>query len=255
MQTDIKIFVHRGGMDRAPENTIAAFQQAFDDGADGFECDVCLTKDGEPILIHTKFDDDHIESVTGCSTPLRELDWANVQELKVLDSDQRVAHLDQMLSFVQETGLPCFIEPKHSSERLTSIVVDRVQQFNLTDKVGLLTFYSHRELLIRAKQIEPSIQTSAIIINPMANFLKAAEAISANRIIIGWSRPNHFCIYDFFVRSLIPRVRQLKAKGVIIEGGFVRTRRDVKWSLQNEIPSLWVDDVSKIKGFVKDVKQ
>ena len=140
MQTDIKIFAHRGGMDRAPENTIAAFQQAFDDGADGFECDVCLTKDKEPILVHTRFDDDDIESVTGCSTPLRELNWVDVQNLKVLDSDEPVAHLDQMLSFVHQTGLPCFIEPKLSSETLISIIVDRVRRFNLVDKVGVLTF-------------------------------------------------------------------------------------------------------------------
>jgi hypothetical protein len=127
--------------------------------------------------------------------------------------------------------------------------VDRIRQFDLVDKVGILTFYSRKELLIQAKQIEPDIQTSAILINPMANFLKTAEAINADRIIIGWSRINHFCLYNSIARSLIRKVRQLKAKGIAVEGGFVRTRRDVEWLLRNEIGELWTDDVPKIKEF------
>jgi glycerophosphoryl diester phosphodiesterase len=250
MASQIKVLAHRGGMDRAPENTMAAFRQAFADGEDAFECDVRLTKDQEPIIIHTDFDQDNIiQDVTSCSKPLSELNWAEAQKLKVLDSDEPFAHLDEVLSFVQETGLPCFIEPKASSERLIQIVVDRIRQFDLVEKVGVLTFYSRKALLIQAKQIEPKIQTTAIIINPMANFLKAAESISVNRIAIGWSRINHFRLYNIFAHSLIQKVRQLNAKGIIVEGGFVCTRHDVEWLLQNEIGGLWTDDVPKIRDF------
>ena len=267
MNPEIKILAHRGGLERGPENTIAAFRQAFEDGADAFECDVRLTKDQEPIIIHTGFDQDDIQAVTGCSTPLRELNWADVQKLKVLDSDQPVAHLGEVLSFVQETGLPCFIEPKEHSKMLIPIVVDRIRQFDLVHKVGILTFYSYRdlsfyfrkdlifysrkELLIQAKQLEPKIQTSVILVNPMANFLKVAESISANRVIIGSGKINPFRLYNAFVRSLIPKIRRLKAKGIAVEGGFVRSRRDVEWLLRHEIGELWTDDVPRIKGFVE----
>ncbi|MCH8291210.1 hypothetical protein IH992_08945 [Candidatus Poribacteria bacterium] len=259
MATQIKILAHRGGMARAPENTIAAFRQAFEDGADAFECDVRLTKDQEPIIIHTGFDQDNIRQVTGCSTPLRELNWKDVKKLRVLDSDQPVAHLDEVLSFVEETGLPCAIEPKESSETLIPTVVDRIRQFDLIDKVGILTFYARKELatfyprkklLIQAKQLEPKIQTGTIIINPMADFLKLAETIDADGVIIGWGRINHFRLYNHFAQSLVRKVRQLKANGITVEGGFVRTQRDVEWLLQNEIGGLWADDVPKIKGFV-----
>jgi len=43
---------HRGASAHAPENTIAAFARAFDDGADWIECDVRLTADGVPIVLH-----------------------------------------------------------------------------------------------------------------------------------------------------------------------------------------------------------
>lgn len=253
MQTDVKLLAHRGGMGRAPENTIAAFQQTLEDGADAFECDVCLTRDEEPVLIHTKFDDGDITPVTGCVTPLGELDWTDVRNLNVLDSTQRVAHLDQMLSFVEETGLPCFLEPKSGSERLISLVAERIRRFNLEEKVSVLTFHLHREILIQVKRIAPNIKTSAIIINPMANFLRAAKAIGADRIIIGWSGLNHFAIYNSLVRSLPRKVRKLKAAGVSIEGGFVRNRRDVEWSLRNGIRRLWTDDIPETRAFVQDM--
>ncbi len=41
---------HRGASAYAPENTLAAFNLAFEMGADGIELDVELTQDGAPLL-------------------------------------------------------------------------------------------------------------------------------------------------------------------------------------------------------------
>ncbi|MBH1988421.1 MAG: hypothetical protein I8H75_00625 [Myxococcaceae bacterium] len=46
------ILAHRGARQQAPENTILAFQKAFELGADGFECDVFLSKDRIPVILH-----------------------------------------------------------------------------------------------------------------------------------------------------------------------------------------------------------
>lgn len=43
---------HRGNSARCPENTLAAFQQAFADGADILETDLHLTADGTFVCIH-----------------------------------------------------------------------------------------------------------------------------------------------------------------------------------------------------------
>ncbi|MBL0386390.1 glycerophosphodiester phosphodiesterase [Tumebacillus sp. ITR2] len=43
---------HRGASGYAPENTMEAFHVAEQMGADGFEFDVQLTKDGVPVVIH-----------------------------------------------------------------------------------------------------------------------------------------------------------------------------------------------------------
>ena len=46
------IIGHRGASADAPENTLAAFKLAIQDGAEGIEFDVRLSQDGVPVVIH-----------------------------------------------------------------------------------------------------------------------------------------------------------------------------------------------------------
>src|SRR5688572_10333124 len=43
---------HRGGAKLRPENTLVAFAHALAVGVDAVECDVRLSKDGQPVVIH-----------------------------------------------------------------------------------------------------------------------------------------------------------------------------------------------------------
>ncbi|HEY7878686.1 MAG TPA: glycerophosphodiester phosphodiesterase family protein, partial [Gemmatimonadaceae bacterium] len=46
------VIAHRGAAALAPENTIAAFERAIADGAEGLELDVHVTADDVPVVIH-----------------------------------------------------------------------------------------------------------------------------------------------------------------------------------------------------------
>ena len=48
------IIAHRGDLCHAPENTLPAFQQAHDRGADGIELDVRLTRDDKLVVFHDR---------------------------------------------------------------------------------------------------------------------------------------------------------------------------------------------------------
>lgn len=48
----MKIYAHRGASGNNPEMTRLAYQVAIKEGADGFECDVRLSKDGEIVCFH-----------------------------------------------------------------------------------------------------------------------------------------------------------------------------------------------------------
>jgi glycerophosphoryl diester phosphodiesterase len=48
----VAVIAHRGGSRLRPENTLAAFDHAASLGVDGLECDVHLSRDGVPVVIH-----------------------------------------------------------------------------------------------------------------------------------------------------------------------------------------------------------
>ncbi|MEV0153508.1 glycerophosphodiester phosphodiesterase family protein [Micromonospora sp. NPDC050686] len=48
------VFAHRGSSYDLPEHTLAAYLRALDEGADGLECDVRLTRDGHLVCVHDR---------------------------------------------------------------------------------------------------------------------------------------------------------------------------------------------------------
>ena len=48
------VVAHRGSSHAVPEHTLAAYQQAIDEGADAVECDVRLTRDGHLVCVHDR---------------------------------------------------------------------------------------------------------------------------------------------------------------------------------------------------------
>lgn len=73
------IFAHRGASLYAPENTLAAFKLAVEQGADAIELDAKLTADGEVVVIHDQTVDRTTEG-TG------KVNQHKIQELKRLDA-------------------------------------------------------------------------------------------------------------------------------------------------------------------------
>jgi glycerophosphoryl diester phosphodiesterase len=61
------VIAHRGASAHAPENTLAAFELAVQQGADAFELDVRLSRDGAPVVIH----DATLERTTSLTGPVR----------------------------------------------------------------------------------------------------------------------------------------------------------------------------------------
>ena len=73
------IVAHRGASKDAPENTIPAFQLAWERGADAIEGDFHLTKDGHIVCFH----DAHTKKLTGQTLHIRNSTLAELQKLDV----------------------------------------------------------------------------------------------------------------------------------------------------------------------------
>src|SRR3954466_1576731 len=48
------VVAHRGASAERPEHTLAAYDLALKEGADGVECDVRLTRDGHLVCVHDR---------------------------------------------------------------------------------------------------------------------------------------------------------------------------------------------------------
>ncbi|GAA2245671.1 glycerophosphodiester phosphodiesterase [Kitasatospora cystarginea] len=53
-RTAVRVIAHRGSSAALPEHTLAAYRRAIEEGADGLECDVRLTADGQLVCVHDR---------------------------------------------------------------------------------------------------------------------------------------------------------------------------------------------------------
>ena len=105
---------HRGAGKLAPENTLAAFRVGAAHGYRAFECDVKLSADGLPFLLH----DDTLERTTDGSGIAGERPWAELSRLDAgawhsrAFAGEPVASFDAIARFVLRNGYALNIEIK-----------------------------------------------------------------------------------------------------------------------------------------------
>ncbi len=79
MEGDVLFVGHRGSRHEAPENTLPGFRYAMGIGLPAIEFDVCLTADGELVVIH----DDTVDRTTDGSGRVAEM---TLQQIQALDA-------------------------------------------------------------------------------------------------------------------------------------------------------------------------
>ena len=176
------IIGHRGASALAPENTLAAFALAMDDGADGVELDVRLAQDGVPVVIH----DSTLRRTGRCKGIVADLtskelgqkdvgSWFNYAHPLLARPEytrQVVPTLDQVLHLFSNhptssaaAGAVLYVELKmddtqDSTRDLARPVVQLVNDQGLRNRVVLVSF--NLTALARIKQIDPAIRTGAL---------------------------------------------------------------------------------------------
>ena len=73
------IIAHRGASALAPENTLAAFRKAIEDGAEGIEFDVRLSKDGTAVVFH----DADLKRIAGRDEKIIDLSFEELQKIDI----------------------------------------------------------------------------------------------------------------------------------------------------------------------------
>ena len=132
-----KVIAHRGASAHAPENTMAAFQLAYDQGADGIELDVMLTKEGHVVVIH----EDTVDRTTNGTGKVRDM---TLDQLQALDAGQG-EKIPTLMEVLKEFGGQFIIniELKNYSSMLDALpleVIKLVESLNLVESVLLSSF-------------------------------------------------------------------------------------------------------------------
>lgn len=174
------VFAHRGGAALGPENTLATFALGLAAGADGCECDVRLARDGVPVVIH----DATLDRTTDAAGLVVARSAAELARVDACcrfagDSGDRyvpprrshagVPTLEEVLR--QFAGARWIVELKDDVPALADAVAAVVSSLGLRDRVCVGSF--HHGVLQRVRQVDPSIVTSASLLEARRTLTRA----------------------------------------------------------------------------------
>ena len=122
-------FAHRGlhSRDRSvPENSLKAFDLAAEAGY-GIELDVQLSKDGQVVVFH----DDTLNRVCGIDARVDELNYAELRDLSLLDTEEKIPLFSDVLAVIRGRG-PLIVELKNgrSNKELCEKTCEMLRKYN-----------------------------------------------------------------------------------------------------------------------------
>lgn len=153
------IFAHRGASAYAPENTLAAFELALQQGADAIELDAKLSADGHVIVIH----DPTVDRTTGAHGAVKDMSLA---DLRALDAgsfySNEFAHekIPLLEEVFESVGTKTFINVELTNynsprDQLVESVCMLIKKLNLQKRVIFSSFYASN--LSRARSYLPTV--------------------------------------------------------------------------------------------------
>ena len=156
----MKIYAHRGASHDFPEMTMIAYENAVKQGADGFECDLRLTKDGVAVLWH----DADLKRRADNDAVVHESTYAQLAAIY-----PQIVTLDQFIDFGITEKKSLLLETKHpvpSRTEIESHVVNKLHaEAKRIAKAGIdITVMSFSWFAVeRVKQLDRSIALTYLI--------------------------------------------------------------------------------------------
>jgi glycerophosphoryl diester phosphodiesterase len=153
-----EIIAHRGASADAPENTIAAFNLAWQQRADGIEGDFRLTGDGRIVCIH----DASTGRTAGTDLPVS---GSAFEELRTLDigswkgnewANERIPSIVEVFSTVP-AGKKIFVEIKNCAEIIGPLTHEIARSELRSEQVIVISF--DKDIISRTKKQIPHIKT------------------------------------------------------------------------------------------------
>ena len=151
------IYAHRGASADFPELTLAAYEGAVAQGADGFECDVRLTKDEVPVLWH------NATMLERAANPglIAEMTYKEVSR-----AYPQILTLDEFLTFAIKSKKGVLIETKHpvlSGNRIEEVVVRKLHEIKGIEKIDISVMSFSWLAIEKMKRLDRTIPTTFLM--------------------------------------------------------------------------------------------
>jgi glycerophosphoryl diester phosphodiesterase len=184
-----------------PENTVAGFAYAIEQGVDALEMDVAVSRDDVLVLSH--------DPILPAGALIRELTSMDVRRagLPTLDEAFQLAGRGAFEYHVEIKSFPEHPEYAPEPEAFARLVLDKIRQFHLEGRAVVLSF--DFRTLVAMRTLAPEIRLSALtetdtrafpaitkeaanaeIISPLVLLVtreKAAEAHEAGIPVVAWT--------------------------------------------------------------------
>ena len=134
---------------------MAAYKAAIDEGADGLECDVRLSRDNQLVLWH----DPTMERITGNSARIASLDFSEIKKIY-----PQVITLEEVLVLARDNKKELAIETKHPVPTGNAVEKKVMELLKQEKQVAEISIMSFSWLAIEnIRKIDPNQQTVALL--------------------------------------------------------------------------------------------
>lgn len=176
LETTVKNFAHRGFSGKYPENTMLAFEKAYEEGVDGIELDVQLTKDGEMVIIH----DSKVNRTTNGRGYVKDKTLAEIRQLNAAQKfnglNEKIPILNEYLSWAADKELTTNIELKTDDFEYYGIeekTVALVKECGLQDRI-IFSSFNHYTIQ-KVKELAPDMICGLLFSDWIVDFSKYAS--------------------------------------------------------------------------------
>ena len=188
MEPYLRDYAHRGLHGHGvPENSLSAFGRAVDGGF-AIELDVQLSRDGQVTVFH----DYTTDRMTGFKGKISELNYEELQNLSLADSEEKIPLLSQVLELV-DGKVPLLIELKgeNANTALCPAVCRELEGYK-----GNFIVESFNPLLIRAfARLRPDVPRGILSANLTKT--KGALGFALKHLLLNFLCRVDFVAYDF----------------------------------------------------------
>jgi glycerophosphoryl diester phosphodiesterase len=229
---------HRGAGRLAPENTLAAFRLGAANGYRAFECDVKLSADGVPFLLH----DATLDRTTNGRGTAGDLPWSELSRLDAGGWHSRayagepLPTLQAIAAYLRGNGLLLDLEikPTPGQElRTGQVVAAEVARLWQGDAVPPLLSSFRPEALFGAREAAPALARALLVDTLWSGWFEMARSLGCVAVI------TH---YQLMSAGLLGQLHDAGMRGLVYT---VNDPSIAGWLIGMEIDGIVTDAVDR----------